>query len=101
MTTVREFELGETVEIYVEVKNQLGTLVDPATSIKVTIYKPDGTEALAATSMTKVDTGKYNYYYTSVVATPPAADPLGWYRVRITVMDIDKVTIKDGGFNVK
>jgi hypothetical protein len=94
MATTREFELGETVEIYVEVKDQDGTLVDATTSITTTIYNPDGTVAQAADGMTNLDTGKYDYFYTTVTQT-------GWYRVRITVTDLTKITIKDGGFNVK
>jgi hypothetical protein len=93
VTTSREFDLTETVEIYVEVYNQSDILCTP-TSVEVTITAPDGTAAQAKTAMTEITTGKYNYYYTTVTQK-------GWYPVVITVTDTTKITLKKGGFNVK
>ena len=92
-TTVREFDLTETVETYVEVRNQLGVLVDP-TSVSITITMPDGTSAVAITPMSNIGVGLYNYYYNTITQT-------GWYKVKITVVDTSKTTIKTGGFTVK
>jgi uncharacterized protein YfaS (alpha-2-macroglobulin family) len=55
------YQLGETVICSVEVRNAAGTLVDPATSMKITITdNKNGTE-VDDQAMTKDETGKYHY----------------------------------------
>lgn len=92
---MRDFMREETVEVYVEVRNQADTLVDPDTSITVTILDSANTEIVAATGMTKDDTGKYVYYYTI-----GAAVAIGWWTALVIVTDGTKVTRIRGGFKV-
>ena len=92
MATTREFDLGETVQIYVEVKSYSGVLTD-ATSVTVTVNNPDGTANLTATAMTRLSTGVYSYFLTTSAFTQ-----YGWYPVLITETDTTNITLKRGGF---
>jgi hypothetical protein len=81
---MKTYEVGETSVCYLEIRKS-NALYDPATSIQVTIYKPDGT-AETITSMTKESTGVYSYDYQT------AGKPLGKYKVFYTVTDGSKIT---------
>jgi len=92
---MREFQQGETVELYAEVKTQAGVLVDPASGVDITIDDPSGVEKVSSTAMTNIDTGKYVYYYN----IPVAAGSVGWWRAHAKSTDTGtKYTIKVGGF---
>ena len=67
-----------------------GILVDPGTSIKVTITDEMGTAVVDAVAMTKDDDGKFFYNY-----TPEATAILGNYRVRVETDDVVGVVIED------
>lgn len=94
----RRFQRPETVPVYAEIWNRATppALVDP-TSVKVTIIIPAGTDIVTDADMTKDTVGKYYYYFR------PAVDaPLGFYRVKATVVDgaggTAITTITPGGF---
>lgn len=112
---MRTFKIGETVEVYVEVKTQAGVLVDPSgcdageyQCVTVTIIDPDGTIAedsdendIEDTVMSRLDTGKYAYYYTI-----KSTDAKGWWRTPVkaqdgAIADPAKYTIIGGGFKVE
>lgn len=98
---MRVFQRGETVEVYAEVKTQAGVLVNPDTSIKVTIFDPSSEKILLAAPNYDADmpqfgglTGKYAYYY---IITDAAAS-VGWWAVEVMVLDGTKYTKVIGGF---
>jgi len=92
---MRDFQRGETVEVYAEVKDQTGAFVDPTTSITTTITDSAGSAKISAQAMTKSDTGKYTYHYTLL-----ADAALDWWVVEVTVTDATKVTKSRCGFKV-
>lgn len=92
------FEIGETVICSVEVKNSAGTLVDPATSMKIGIdqTKPALASIIAdTTDMTKDSTGKYHYDFQSSSTTK------GDYRVTYKATDGTRVTIEKETFTLE
>lgn len=93
--TTKRFQRGETVVVEAEVKNQAGAYVDPATTMLVTITKPDGVAGLTDQAMTKDAVGQYHHDY-----KPSDSDPLGWYRVHFVATDTTRVTIQDSGFTL-
>lgn len=56
------FNRTESVGVKALTYNTSDTLTDP-TTVKITIYKPDETVALAQTDMSKDSTGTYHYNY--------------------------------------
>jgi hypothetical protein len=94
-----KFKRAETVEIYAEVKTQSGVLTDP-TAIVLDLYDSAGTQKVTAQAMTKLDTGKYQYFYT--LASDAA---LGFWKGTVTETDgvgaSAKVTKTDDGFEVE
>jgi uncharacterized protein YfaS (alpha-2-macroglobulin family) len=97
--TEQVFRRGQTVECYAEVKTQAGAYVDP-TSIVVTILDPNGVAKVTAQAMTKLEVGKYAYYY-----TVPADGGYGWWVDYATITDGSgagaKVTMPQGQFEVR
>lgn len=92
---MRHFQRGETIILRGTVRTEAGDLTDPATSIKITVTDPDGTEVVDDQDMDPVSTGIFTYDY-----TPGASAVLGWYQVRITTVDSSRTTIEDGGFDL-
>lgn len=90
------FDLGETVICSCLVKNDAGTLVDPATSMKVKIdqTKPQFQSILAETSMTKDSVGTYHYDFQSASYT------MGDYRVEYIATDGTRITREKDTFNL-
>jgi len=84
------------VRVYVEVTDDDDELVDPATSMTVDIYKPDGTKDVDGSAMTKISTGKYHYHYT----LGADADE-GNYRGVVWSTDGSVVSFEKFGFKVK
>lgn len=81
---MKSYEINETAVCYIEVRKS-SALYDPATSMQVTIYKPDGTaESIAA--MTKESAGVYSYDYQT------AGKPNGKYKVLYKATDGTKIT---------
>ncbi len=87
-TDVKLFQIGETVEVYAEVKSQLGTFVDP-TVISVTITDPAGAVKATAAAMSSAGTGTYSYYYN--LAT---TDTTGKWTARVKVQDGTGASVK-------
>jgi len=61
------FEIGETIRCSIEIRDAAGTLVDPATSITITISNPNGVEVVSAVAMTNDGVGLDHYDYTSAL----------------------------------
>lgn len=83
------FCVGEHIECLLEIRDNAGNLVDPDTSILVSVYRPDGTLDVDGTAMTKTVVGKYTYTYNS------AGKPVGIYRARFKTVDATKITLLD------
>lgn len=66
-------EIEEDIKLKVESRTIAGVLED-ATTMKITIWKPDGTKHVDAVSMTNDSTGKYSYWYT-------ISDQVGKYSI--------------------
>ena len=66
-------EIEEDIKLIVESRTTAGILED-ATTMKITIWKPDGTKHINAVTMTHDDTGKYSYWYT-------ISDQVGNYKI--------------------
>lgn len=61
------FEIGETIRCSIEIRDSAGTLTDPATSITITIFDPNGLEVVSAVGMTNDGVGLDHYDYTSAM----------------------------------
>ena len=100
MDVVIEFIAKTTVRVRAYVYDDDGALVDPTTSIKVTIYDPDGTKQVDGIAMTKDVTGIYDYYYQTTTSTT-----IGWWRGEIVVVDgtdpNDKTSVGTFSFRIK
>lgn len=98
----RVYQRPETVPIYSYVKDWSTPqqYYDPTTSIKITIYNPDGTAHVTDQDMTKLSVGKYVFYHLT-----EAGDQDGWYRYVITAIDGSgggaRTTVQDGGFQLQ
>lgn len=89
------FDIGETVICSVEVKNDAGTLVDPATSMKITITDKNKAVVVNAVTMTKDSTGKYHYD----CQTTGYID--GKYEVSYKATDGTRITIERQTFELE
>jgi hypothetical protein len=89
------FERTETIICSITIKNSSGTLVDPATSVKIGVTAPNNTAVVTAQDMTNDSVGAYHYDY-----TPAATVSLGEYKVRYTATDGARVTIQDDVFSL-
>ena len=89
-------DLGETIICSVEIRSDAGTLVDPATSVKIMIdrIKPNFANVVVATDMTKDSTGKYHYDYQTATAIA------GEYEVTYTATDGTRITIEKDSFTL-
>ncbi len=79
----------------VTTKNNSGTLTDPATSMKITIYNPRNNIQVSAAAMTKDSTGTYHYDY-----TPSSNAVTGTYKVTYTATNGTRVSSLDDTFMV-
>lgn len=66
-------EIEEDIKLTVESRTTAGAL-ENATTMKITIWKPDGSKHVDAVDMTHNDTGKYSYWYT-------VSDQVGKYSI--------------------
>ena len=93
------YQRGETVPIHADVQDWDDAYVDP-TSIVIDVWDVSGTKKVTAQAMSKLETGKYVYYYTSL-----AADEEGWWRSMATITDGSgagaKVTMRPGSFKLQ
>jgi len=83
---ITEFIAKTTVRVIAYVYDDDGALVDPETSIKVTIYDPAGDAEEEDEDMTQQDstTGVYEYYFRTDADTTK-----GWWRGEVAVIDVD------------
>ena len=82
------FHTGETVICSIEVKNESGVLVDPATSMKITITDNRNGVEVNDQNMTKDSTGMYHYDWNSSVNAP-----VGIYKIIYTAVDGTRTSI--------
>ena len=73
-----KFEIGETIICSITIKNSADVLVDPATSIKITIEDEDGVKVVDDIAMTNDGVGLDHYDYTSAL-TVKAGPYTIWY----------------------
>ena len=90
-----QFDAGETVICSCEVKNDEGTLIDPATSMTITIYNPVYTKVINTVAMTKDSTGKYHYDFQS------SGNMAGKYSIEYWATDGTRISIEDETFNLE
>ena len=88
------YDIGETIICSVEVKNDAGTLVDPATSMNIVIDQitPQYANKVTSTGMTQDSTGKYHYDCQTASYLP------GGYTITYTATDGTRITIKKDTF---
>jgi hypothetical protein len=87
MEVIVKFLAKSTIWIRALVYDKDGVLVDPTTSIKLTLADPAGTVMVNALDMTKDgdNTGIYDYYYTTLVDCVE-----GWWNGEVWTVDGDK-----------
>lgn len=90
-----KFDVGETVIASIEVRNDAGTLVDPATSMKITIMDKNKAAVVNNVDMTKDSTGKYHYD----CQTAGYID--GKYDVSYKATDGTRITIERQSFELE
>jgi hypothetical protein len=73
-----------------------GVLVDPTTSIKVTVVDSGGTKQVDDQAMSKAATGTYDYYYTLA----SDADE-GWWQGEVWTVDGTYPSCESFGFEVR
>ena len=86
--------IGATIVASCEVTNDAGTLVDPATSMKITITDKFGNVKVNAVDMTKDSTGKYHYD----CQTAGYVD--GKYIAKYVATDGTRITIEEKDFSL-
>jgi len=77
-----EFIAKTTVRIVAYVYNDAGSLVNPTTSIKLTLTNTDGEKKVDAQAMSLVDLGIYEYFYKTTTSSVK-----GWWTGEIAVID--------------
>ncbi len=89
------FELGETVILNAEIRDETGALYAPAT-VKISIKAPNNTTVVDKASMTSTEDGKYTYNYN--LPEEPTGIP-GKYKYKvIATSETSLVTITTGEF---
>lgn len=86
---------GETITIEATVKTTERALVNPTTSITITIKDPTGTTMVDAQAMTNDSTGKYHYDYAI-----PADATTGEWNTEVTASS-GKPSIEQHKFTVE
>ena len=90
------FEFGETIICNVEIRRQDNNqLYDPATSIKIDIWNPNGVQVVSAQTMNKDGVGLYHYDY-----NPAAGAVFGSYGVRYVAVDNLRTSIHRDTFSL-
>lgn len=88
-----KFLAGATVRIHTEIYDIDDALVDPTTSVTITITDPTGTAAVTNGAMSTSSTGIYDYYYTSTVDVK-----YGTWRFVIKATDSSYISYDSGTF---
>lgn len=90
-----KFISKSTVWIRALIYNESGALVDPSTSVKVTLLDPAGTKQLDDVAMIYTAVGTYDYYYTV------ASDAVeGWWPGEVWATDGSYKSLGQFGFEV-
>lgn len=89
------FNLGETVELRLWVRDDNDSLVTPSAIPTVTVTDPNGDEFLTSSAMVPISTGYYTY------KLPTASDDIkGSYQIKFTVTDQSTVSIQWDSFDL-
>ena len=98
MEVIVKFLAKSTIWVRAFVYDSAGALVDPTTSIKLTLVDSAAAVKVDALAMTKSTTGIYDYYYTTLVACAE-----GWWNGEVWVVDGSGETAKtsSGEFSVE
>ena len=100
MEIIVKFLSKSTIWVRAFVYDKDGALVDPTTSIKLTLVDPLGAVKVDTLAMTKdgTNTGIYDYYYTTLVDCAE-----GWWNGEVWVVDGTGDTAKTscGAFSVE
>jgi len=83
------FIRGETIICSVEIKDSDGTLVDPETSMKITIADSTNGAEVDNQAMSKDSTGKYHYDWTST-----SANLMGVYKIKYIATNGTRISIQ-------
>jgi hypothetical protein len=94
------FELGETVICKASVYDKPESdptriLVDPSTSIKVSIIRPKGSNIVSNQAMVKDSVGLYHYDFNSATT-----NEVGVYTVYYTAIDGTRITVQKDTFQL-
>ena len=89
-----KFDIGETVILSIEIRDDASVLKAPATSMNILIDQtsPVGKNVIASTTMVNDSTGKYHYDYDSSDASE------GTYEAKYTATDGARITIEKDTF---
>ena len=97
---MKTLQRGETIGLWAYVKDWAGSYQSPDNGVRITLTDPNGVVKVDNQLMTEDATGRFVYYYTSVIA-----DAIGWWRFRCRSQDgtgdAAKYTITDGGFKLE
>jgi hypothetical protein len=99
--SVEVYQRGDTIPIWLEVMDWQGNHVDPTHGVTlVHLTSPKSVKKAENQAMTKIETGKYVYYYAS-----QSGDETGWWRYQIKTQDGSgfdaKYTISEGSFELR
>ena len=100
LDVITEFLAKATVRVRAYIYDDDDALVDPTPPVTIDIFDPDGTPIESGATMTRADTGIYEYYYKTTVDSPD-----GWWRGVVWVVDgsgdLAKTSEGSFGFKVK
>ena len=98
MEVIVKFLAKATIWVRAFVYDKDGALVDPTTSIKLTLVDSAAAVKVDALAMTKAEVGIYDYYYTTLVDCAE-----GWWQGEVWVVDGSGATAKTsyGDFSVE
>ena len=77
-----EFIAKTTIRVVAYVYNDAGTLVNPTTSIKLTLTDKDGTKQVDAQAMSLISTGIYEYFCKTTTSSVK-----GWWTGEVVTVD--------------
>ena len=89
-----DFDIGETIILSIEVKDDTGAYKDPQTSMKITITDKNYVVKVNNVDMTKDAVGKYHYDCQTVGYID------GKYEVEYKATDGSRITIQKEYFNL-
>ena len=90
------YQRGESVVCSLKTRNTSGDLVNPDTSIRITVTDGSGINLVTSADMTNDGTGLYHFDFNSTTA-----HRVGRYRVRYVTVDAGRTTVVDEYFELE